>query len=427
MKILLYGINYSPELTGIGKYSGEMARTFADKGFEVRVITAPPYYPEWRVGAGYKAWRYKTEFIQNIKVMRCPLYVPSRLSIIKRILYLASFALSSFIKVIAQWRWRPDVIITVEPTLFCAPAALSLAKLSRAKTILHVQDFEIDAMFGLFFAGKSPQKDTCRSKRTFISRLICGTEKWITKRFDRVSSISFSMLANATNKGISKERQLFFPNWVDTAFITPEVDGSPIRERFGYSKDDLVVLYSGNLGEKQGLEIVLDAASYFLKRTESNIKFCIVGNGSSKERLVQQVREKGLTNIQFFPLQSYPDLPALLTMANVHLVVQKKGAADVVLPSKLTGILSAGGFSLITAEPETELGRLCHKFPGIAERVEPEDPDQFISALERLLAQVTSTQCHNHIARQYALEFLNKEHILNRFERDLRSLVEAKA
>ena len=61
MKILLYGINYSPELTGIGKYSGEMTVTLAKQGHEVRVITAPPYYPEWNVGEGYNAWEYKTE------------------------------------------------------------------------------------------------------------------------------------------------------------------------------------------------------------------------------------------------------------------------------------------------------------------------------------------------------------------------------
>lgn len=61
MKILVYGINYSPELTGIGKYTGEMVEWLAAQGHEVRVITAPPYYPQWQVGENYSAWRYKRE------------------------------------------------------------------------------------------------------------------------------------------------------------------------------------------------------------------------------------------------------------------------------------------------------------------------------------------------------------------------------
>ena len=419
MKILLYGINYTPELTGIGKYSGEMAEVLAKQGHVVRVITAPPYYPVWQVGKGYKAWQYKTEMIEQVKVIRCPLYVPAKVSTIKRIIHLASFAASSFFQVMAQWRWKPDVVITVEPTIFCTPATLLLGKVCGTKTILHVQDFEVDAMFGV---SLEPQrhKDTKKSKSSFLKKIVFSVEKWITNKFDRVSSISFSMLENAARKGIPENKRLFFPNWVDTDFVTPDVDGAAIRERFGYSTDDLVILYSGNLGEKQGLEIVLEAAARFKNK---KIQFCIVGNGASKARLEQQAKEQKLSNLKFYPLQPYEDLPALLAMANIHLVVQKKGAADIVLPSKLTGILSAGGYSLITAEQETELGRLCNNFPGIAVRVEPEDLDAFITGLNTLLGNVTCTDRHNKIARQYALDYLNKDAVLNQFEQVLVHLV----
>lgn len=96
MKILIYGINFSPELTGIGKYTGEMADWFAEQGHDVRVITAPPYYPEWQVHAGFRNGWFSTEQHKNMRVYRCPLYVPAKVSTLKRLLHLASFSFSSF-------------------------------------------------------------------------------------------------------------------------------------------------------------------------------------------------------------------------------------------------------------------------------------------------------------------------------------------
>lgn len=419
MKVLLYSLNYSPELTGIGKYSGEMAEFLAGKGHEVKVITAPPYYPEWQVAEGFKVWVYQKQVLDGVEVIRCPLYVPKKVTTLKRILHLTSFACSSFFPLIKQIFWKPEVVITVQPTLFCTPATLLLGKLSGAKTVLHIQDYEIDAMFGLFVDQTESSK---QSKQGFFKSIVTGAESWLMKQFDRVSTISYSMMENASRKGVPSASQIFFPNWVDTDFITPEVDGSMIRERFGFSESDTVILYSGNLGEKQGLELVIEAAHHY--RKNEKIKFCIVGQGASKERLVAMANELELENVHFHPLQPYGDLPALLSMANIHLVVQKRGAADVVLPSKLTGILSAGGYSVITAESDTELGRLCNKFPGIAECVEPESLDALVKGIDALMSDSEGFKGVNTVARNYALEYLNKEAVLGRFSKNLNDLVD---
>jgi colanic acid biosynthesis glycosyl transferase WcaI len=92
VKILLISTNYSPELTGVGKYSGEMISWLAEQGHEVRVVCAPPYYPQWKVGKGYSSWRFQIENSLNKKVYRCPLWVPAKPSGLKRIIHLASFA-----------------------------------------------------------------------------------------------------------------------------------------------------------------------------------------------------------------------------------------------------------------------------------------------------------------------------------------------
>ncbi|EAM7548562.1 colanic acid biosynthesis fucosyltransferase WcaI [Salmonella enterica] len=406
MKILVYGINYSPELTGIGKYTGEMVAWMAREGHEVRVITAPPYYPQWKVGERYSAWRYRREE-GEATVWRCPLYVPKQPSTLKRLLHLGSFALSSFFPLMAQRRWKPDRIIGVVPTLFCTPGVRLLATLSGARTVLHIQDYEVDAMLGLGMAGKG--------KRGSVARLATAFERSALRNVDNVSTISRSMMNKAREKGVAAEKILFFPNWSEVARFQDvnDADVTALRQQLGLPEGKKIVLYSGNIGEKQGLEKVIDAAERLRDRP---LIFAIVGQGGGKARLENMARERGLPNIKFLPLQPYDALPALLKMGDCHLVVQKRGAADAVLPSKLTNILAVGGNAVITALPHTELGQLCARYPGIAVCVEPESTDALVDGISQALAMPKN----NTTAREYAERTLNKENVLRQFIADIR-------
>ncbi|MEG1212471.1 MAG: colanic acid biosynthesis fucosyltransferase WcaI [Leclercia sp.] len=406
MKILVYGINYSPELTGIGKYTGEMVEWMASQGHEVRVITAPPYYPEWEVDERYSNWRYRREE-GAATVWRCPLYVPKKPSTLKRLIHLGSFALSSFFPLMAQRRWKPDRIIGVVPTLFCTPGMRLLSKLSGARTLLHIQDYEVDAMLGLGMAGKGEGGK--------VAKLASAFERSGLHNVDYVSTISRSMLNKAREKGVAADKLIFFPNWSEVARFR-EVSASDVtalRDRLGLAEAQKIILYSGNIGEKQGLENVIAAAEQL---SDKPWQFVIVGQGGGKARLEKMVRERALHNIQFFPLQSYDALPALLKMADCHLVVQKRGAADAVLPSKLTNILAVGGNALITAEAHTELGQLCDSIPGIAVCVEPESVPALVAGIEQTL----SMPKENALARDYAERTLEKENVLSQFIADIR-------
>lgn len=406
MRILVYGINYSPELTGIGKYTGEMVEWMAREGHEVRVITAPPYYPQWKVGEQYSSWRYRREE-GTATVWRCPLYVPTQPSTLKRLLHLGSFALSSFFPLMAQRRWKPDRIIGVVPTLFCTPGMRLLAKLSGARTLLHIQDYEVDAMLGLGLAGQG--------KSGKVARLAAAFERSGLHNVDNVSTISRSMMNKAQEKGVAADKVIFFPNWSEVARFRDVTasDAARLRQTLGLPDDKKIILYSGNIGEKQGLENVIDAAE---RLTDRPWLFVIVGQGGGKARLEKMARERGLDNVKFYPLQPYEALPALLKMGDCHLVVQKRGAADAVLPSKLTNILAVGGNAVITAEPETELGQLCRDYPGIAVCVEPESVDALVTGITQALAMPEN----NTVACEYAERTLDKENVLRQFITDIR-------
>ncbi|MEO6320619.1 MAG: glycosyltransferase WbuB [Polaromonas sp.] len=484
MKILLYGINFAPELTGIGKYTGEMAAWLAALGHQVRVVTAPPYYPDWAVGTGYSARSWRRERWQGVDVWRCPLWVQPRPGGAKRLLHLASFALSSLPVMLRQLLWRPDVVWVVEPALFCAPAALVVGRLSGAKAWLHVQDFEVDAAFDLgLLRGK------------FLRGMVAGAERWLMRRFDVVSTISQRMHQRLLDKGVAPARAVLAPNWVDISAITPggmdcraslamtagmgddggvlfrhreaagrgdpssngQRDGLPrfarndggsgdrllcvsrhdgeggrsdevnhFRALLGIAPSAVVALYSGNMGGKQGLELLADVAKLCLAQAASAqaaIIFVFCGNGAGRADLVQ--RCAGLPNVHFLELQPIERLNELLAMADVHLLPQRADAADLVMPSKLTGMLASGRPVLATAQPGTELALVVAGAPrtdGLVMKadacglvVPPEQPQAFADALLQLALDAPARTRMGQAARSYAEANLDIDAVLGRF------------
>jgi colanic acid biosynthesis glycosyl transferase WcaI len=384
-----------------------MAEWLQGRGYQVRVVTAPPYYPAWKVGAGYRGWDYRRESLNGVDVFRCPLWVPETPDGVRRLLHLLSFAVSSIPVMLRQIFWRPDRIFVIEPTLFCAPWALVTARLANAKAWLHIQDFEAEAFFGLGFSSGG-----------FVKKFVNAVEGWLMRRFDRVSSISRQMVARLPAFGIPEDRTSIVPNWVDTDRIRPGIPGRPFREEWGLGPDRKIVLYAGSMGKKQGLEMVLETARV-LQNDDPEPLFLLVGEGSAKDGLVRRAREHGLRNVVFKPPQPPEDFPALLTLANVHLVVQKKGVAEAFMPSKLTGILAVGGTAIITADEDTELGRLVKNNPGIAVLVPPENQRLFQEALRTELSKSRNGGGINPVARKYAERYLATDAILSQFEKVL--------
>ena len=402
MKILIYGINNSPELTGIGKYTGEMSDWFAANGNEVVAISAPPYYPEWKIHDGYKKYFFSKEFRNGTQIIRCPLFVPRRPNKLKRIIHLISFSISSFFALFYKTLWKPNIIIHVSPTLFCALNTIIFAKITGSRSIIHIQDFEIDAMFGLF------KKSSIKEKYLF-KKLIFFIEKKIYENYTYVSTISSGMVQKLLQKGIKKEKIILFPNWCELEHLHEALFNKDLLLRLKIDSEKKIILYSGNMGNKQGLEIILDAAKEL--ESDKKLHFMMVGEGSSKEKLIKLSKEYGLANISFHPLQPYELLPDLLASASTHLVIQKKGVADLLLPSKLTNILAVGGNAVITAEKNTTLGDLCNDFSGIAICCEPESYKHLVIAIKKSLEMPTP----NLIAKKYAHMNLDKNTILRNF------------
>jgi colanic acid biosynthesis glycosyl transferase WcaI len=425
LRILIYGLNYSPELTGIGKYTGEMASWLAARGHHVRVVAAPPYYPEWRIREDYRAPLYRTEreiaTPGSLVVRRTPLYVPARPTGLKRLIHLFSFMLGSIPVMLGEIFRRPDIIFTVEPTFTCAPLALFAARAAGVPSWLHVQDFEIDAAFDL---GLLPAKGIIHDVALFL-------EQAFTTAFDRVSTISTKMMERAADKGVRADHIVLFPNWVDVDFIhplTPEENASnPVRRQLaqlipGFN-DKIVFLYSGNMGAKQGLELLPGLARSF--QSDPRVHFIFCGAGAFRPQL--EALCHGAPNITLLPLQPLNRLNHLLNTAHVHLLPQRAGAADLVMPSRLTGMLSSGRPVIATSDPGTQVasvvaGNAPEHSRGLV--VPAEDPDALQAVVSRLIEDPALRHRLGQNAREYAVQNLGKDQVLTRFERELQHLIQ---
>ena len=407
MRILIFGINYAPELTGIGKYTGEMGAWLADQGHKITVVTALPYYPEWEIHEKYKGKGWKTEYLQSAEVIRSPLYVPEKVTSIKRIIHEFSF-LAGIIPIWLKllFRRKYDVVICISPPFHLGILPMLYSKIRGTKFITHIQDLQVDAA-----------KDLGMIKNDTALNIMFKLEKFLFDQSTAVATISPGMKRKITNKGIPASKIFLFPNWVDENTIRPLTKAQSLKAEFGIADHQHVVLYSGNLGEKQGLEIIVEVARSF--RENKDVVFIIVGSGGGKSNLINLVNEAGLSNVLFFPLQPYEKLSALLATADVHLVLQKKSASDLVMPSKLTAILASGGCPIVTASPGTSL------YDVIAEHnlgilVEPESAEALRSGIETALRSDLNEYRAN--SRRYSELYLSKENILKQLEMDLTTI-----
>ncbi|MGB8698361.1 MAG: glycosyltransferase WbuB [Thermosynechococcaceae cyanobacterium] len=407
MRILVYSLNYAPEMVGIAKYNTELVDWLTLQGHEAQVICAPPYYPSWKISTHYASWKYQLDHCSTTPIYRCPIWVPSRPTGLKRILHLFSFAISS--APMLFWRslaWQPDFIFILEPPFFCLPWTLLVSKLFDIKVWLHVQDFELDAGFSLGIMPNWPMFQT----------MVGFFEGLLMRQTAIVSTISQEMLKRLRRKGVSAEKSVLFPNWVDISTIHPLDHTSPIRKELDIKPDQIVCLYSGNLGAKQGLDILIGAARQLQKQTK--IAFVIAGDGPAKRSLMDLASD--LVNVQFLDLQPIERLNDLLNMADIHLLPQSTEAADLVLPSKLKAMFASGRPVVTTADLQTDLAQIVL---GRGLVVPPGNVDQLSQGILHLSRDLDLRLRLGRAARNYALIHWDRNNILAKIEEKFQDLL----
>jgi len=399
-ELIVYGINFAPELTGIGKYTSDMVDWLVENNIKCTVVTSFPYYPYWQIQKPYKGLFYKKEVSNNglLTIYRCPMYVPRKASGFKRILHEASFLISSFF-IFFYLLFKPKIsnIFCVAPPFHLGLVAIFYKFFKGATITYHVQDLQIEAA-----------KNLRMIKGKVLLTVFSKIESYIFKNVDEISSISKNMISKLVIQ--SNKQVIFFPNWVDNKAFYPLQNTKLNRKNWGFTENDKIVLYSGSIGEKQGLNQLVELAQYY--QSNEKIKFIVASSGSYSIKLQNEVNELKIKNIYFLPLQPKEVYNEFLNIADVHLILQRKNAADLVMPSKLTTLMAIGGLTIIGSEKGTELYELINNNKlGIL--VEPEN-------LSELKTEIEKSLYHNYDeikinARSFAIKALDKEIILNKF------------
>ncbi|MBC7803080.1 MAG: WcaI family glycosyltransferase [Candidatus Parcubacteria bacterium] len=406
LRVAIVGINYAPELTGIGVYSTGFAEFLAARGFEVDVYTAFPYYPAWRKEDDARGRLYRSERLRGVNVRRHYLYVPRRPGALARMLHELSFILSASI----GYLFGPtaDCTIVVSPPLPLGIPISLLARLKLSRVIFHAQDLQPDAAIELGLLKKGRFCD-----------MLLKIEGWTYALAHRVSSIGRAMLGRVQGKGVPGRKLLLMKNWANDDVVRPLERSTSYRARWSLG-ERFVVLYSGNLGVKQGLGMVLDCAARMRERDD--VVFVIVGDGGEKAALVARAEAEGLGNIQFHPLQPLAQLGELLATADVAVIPQKPGFGDIVLPSKLANILASERPVVAAVPAGSELAvTLREAACGLV--VEPGDAAALAGALRHLADDPRERSRLASNGRRYMLASLARDSVLAQHLRVVEALL----
>ncbi len=404
-RTLVFGLNYPPETTGIAPYTGAMAGGLARRGYEVRAVTAHPHYPDWKITSGYGQWS-RNEQIDGVQVARLRHYVPPQPSPLPRALSETTFGVRQSLT-----RWgRPAAIVAVSPALISSALVRLRSRLTHRKIpfVVWVQDLYA---IGISETGQGGGL-AARAIRAIEGRLLRSASAVVVihDRFaDRVHE----------DFGVPRERIAVIRNWTHLPPL-PSIDGAAVRESHGWADDEVIVVHTGNMGVKQGLHHVVDAGR-LAHRRGARIRFVLVGNGSQRDDLQQRAAEEPTTT-EFLPPLDDADFTAVLQSADVLLVNELPGVAEMAVPSKLTSYFAAGR-PVLAATDATGITAQEVRAADAGLVVSAGDPAALLDGVSALLADREAAARLGENGKRYRETVLDETCAIDRFDSLLADLI----
>ncbi len=396
--------HFAPDTAPTGEVITRIVHELAALGHEIHVVTALPWYREHRIETGWQGRLVRREATSWGSITRVhPFPGTDKRNLLRRAFGFAGF---SALAGLASLRGgRVDAVIAMSPPLTMGLTGWGTHLVRRGPLVFNIQDVFPDAAV---------------ETGAITNRRVIAVARWLERvsyaRVAAVTVLSDDLRDNVAAKmrPARRERVHVIPNFVDTAFISPADRHTALRAELGLG-DRPVVLYAGNVGFSQSLEMVVAAAARF-----PDAVFLINGDGAARSALEAQAA--GLSNVVFSGYQPKDRVPEVLATGDIHLVPLRAGLGRVSVPSKTYSILAAGRPVLAAIDPDTEVPRmLAASGGGVA--VPPDDLEAFCVALGGLLADPAVGQAMGAAGRDWVLGAASPAAVAAAYERLIRGLL----
>ncbi len=413
MRVLVLSMNYAPEMTAVAPFTTGLCEHLARSGHQVRVITTFAHYPEWRVWDRYRNQIRNRTVVNDVSILRIWHFVPRHPgSLFRRLLYDLSFTFGSFVA--GLFAAKCDVIYCACPPPTLALTAYLLAKLKGVPYVIKLTDLASDAALATGIVKKNG----------FVIGLARGFEHFVYRKAAAVVCLCQGFIDKLTERGIAPSKLHLISDWADTDNVRPFEGMNTFRKRNEIPDGKFLVLHTGNMGKKQGLMTVVEAAQ--LSREQSEILWLLVGQGEERALIEDEIRRRELSNIRLLPLQPVEGLSEMYSAADVLLLSQKAAVKGAVIPSKLLTYMSAGRPLVAAVNHESETARLIDRAEcGLV--VPPEDPAALVAAVCALQQGSSQMTGRGANGRAYAVEHFTKLRILEEYDRFFKVLIADKS
>ena len=420
MNLIVLCPHFEPDVAPTGAVMTRIAHELIERGHRLHLITALPWYQSHAIEPGWGGRLVRTERTEWGRISRVNPFPTDKRNIPARAVAFGGFtALATAVGMASPI--RPDAVLAMSPPLTLGPAGAAVARARRIPLVFNIQDVFPDVAIELGLLSGD--------------RAIAGA-RWLERTSyrlsDAVTVLSDDLADNVRTKitaGLSHARAAqqaakvrVIPNFVDTEHIRPEPPDNGYRAEYELVGRS-VVMYAGNVGLSQSLDLVILAARAF-RDTRPEVMFVINGGGAARPELEQQAGD--LPNVRFVDMQPLERLPEVLAAADIHVVPLRAGLARSSVPSKMYSILAAGRPIVASVDEGTEVARTVEQ-AGAGLAVPPDDPEAFIRALAELLDDPARRARMGEAAREFVVDWASPAAVAVSYEQLFTELLARRA
>ncbi|MFD4179664.1 glycosyltransferase family 4 protein [Rhodococcus sp. NPDC058514] len=397
IRLAILGINYAPELIGIAPYTTGLATGLASRGHDVDVLTGFPHYPQWQRAGDYTGFR-SVEIAAGVRVRRLRHPVPQGRSTPGRTAMELAFGLQLLT---TGWN-HPEVVVCVSPPLLAAGLAVIRTRLTPNRPALGVLVHDVYSRAVIETGSMSGS----------AARAVRVLESAVTRHADGVAVIHDGFMPDLVERlGVDRARIRAIRNWTHVAPPDPSASAA-YRAARGWGHGDVVILHAGNMGAKQGLENVI-AAARLADRQGCRVRFVLLGDGHQRTHL--EAEGAGVAALEFVPPIPEDEFPAAVGAADVLLVNERPGVAQMAVPSKLTSYFMSGK-PVLAACDSNGFTALEVAASGAGICVPADRPDLLLREAVRLGTDQALAQRLGAAGRRYVAESLSADAAIDRYE-----------